>query len=80
MKTYVPSRPHLVIVTVYYWNTVHCEVRAEVKQTGDDLNMEFDFKFVANTRRNLTALLCKTSEGTFKVHTTSLFVFNCLVI
>jgi hypothetical protein len=74
MKIYVHSRLYLVIVTVHYWSTLHCEVRAEVKETVGDLNMEFDCKFIANMRRNVTALLCKTPECTFKTHTKHNFI------
>jgi len=48
MKTIVTSRLYLVVVTVYDWNTLRCEVRAEVKETLGDLNMQSDCKFIVN--------------------------------
>jgi len=48
MKTYVPLRLYLVIVTVYNWNTVHCEGRVDVRERVGDLNLEFECIFVAN--------------------------------
>jgi len=69
MKTIVTPRLYLVIVTVYDWNNFRCEVRAEVKETLGDLNMEFDCKFVVNMRRNLTALLCNVARHILDTHT-----------